>query len=88
VQVFFSAKLSDEEVLTKFKIAREIFTTMLARYGQVPEQIEDYQIQIPSPREHYFWMLTLDLGMRTMRAQLEWAESVIADLENKRVPGK
>jgi DNA-binding PadR family transcriptional regulator len=88
VQVFFAAQLSDEEVLAKFKIAREIFRTVLDRYEQVPDQVKEYEIQIPSPREHYFWMLTLDLGVRTMRAQLEWAEQVIADLENRRVPGE
>lgn len=86
VQVFFSAKLSDEEVLGKFKIAREIFQTVLDTYAQVPDQIGAYQAQIPSPREHYFWLLTLDLGLRSVRANLEWAEQVIEDLENGRVP--
>ena len=86
VQVFFAAKLSDEELLAKFKFVRELFLTMLDRYGQVPEQVQEYETQIPSPRDHYFWMLTLDLGVRNMRAQLEWAERVIADIENQRVP--
>jgi PadR family transcriptional regulator, regulatory protein AphA len=86
VQVFFSARLSDEEVLARFEMAAEIFRTILARYEQVPEQIGEYFQKVPSPREHYFWMLTLDLGLRTMRAQLEWAESVIATIRNKAVP--
>jgi len=86
VQVFFSAKLCDEEVLARFQMAAEIFRTILARYEQVPHQIEEYMQKVPSPREHYFWMLTLDLGIRTMRAQLEWAESVIAAVQNKQIP--
>jgi PadR family transcriptional regulator, regulatory protein AphA len=86
VQVFFAAKLSDEEALAKFEMAAEIFRTILARYEQVPGQVEEYRQKVPSPREHYFWMLTLDLGLRTMRAQLEWAESVIADIHAGRLP--
>jgi PadR family transcriptional regulator, regulatory protein AphA len=86
VQVFFSAKLKDEEVLAKFQMAAEIFRTILNRYEQVPDQIEEYVRKVHSTREHYFWMLTLDLGQRTMRANLEWAESVIADIEQKRIP--
>ena len=88
VQVFFTGKLDDEAVLAKFEIAAEIFRTLLARYEQVPEQVVEYMQKVPSPREHYFWMLTLDLGIRTMRAQLEWAESVIADLKAGRVPAQ
>jgi len=86
VQVFFSGKIGNDEVLARFQMAAAIFREILNRYQQVPDQIEEYIRQVPSKREHYFWMCTLDLGMRTMRAQLEWAESVIADLQNGRVP--
>ncbi len=86
VQVFFLAQLDDEAVIAKFEIAAEIFRTVLARYEQVPQQAEAYIQQVPSPREHYFWMLTLDLGIRTMRANLEWAESVIAAARNGQIP--
>ena len=86
VQVFFSGKLSDAEVLARFQMAAEIFRTVLAGYEQVTGQIDEYIQKVPSPREHYFWMLTLDLGLRTMRANLEWAESVIAAAQNKQIP--
>jgi hypothetical protein len=52
----------------------------------VPQQVGEIFQQVPSPREHYFWMLTLDLGLRTMRTQLEWAESVIAAIQNHEIP--
>jgi hypothetical protein len=86
VQVFFLAQLSDEDVLAKFETAAEIFRVLLARYERVPQESEEYFRKVPSPREHYFWMLTLDLGLRTMRTQLEWAESVIAAIKNHRIP--
>ncbi len=88
VQVFFSARLTDDEILVKFETAAEIFRTLLERYASVPPQAQEAMQQVPSPREHYFWMQTLDLGNRTMRAQLDWAEAVIADLKSRRVPEK
>jgi hypothetical protein len=86
VQVFFSGQMSDAEVLAKFESAAALFRAILNRYDQVPEQALEPMRQIPSPREHYFWMLTLDLGLRTMRANLEWAESVIAAIRNRQIP--
>jgi hypothetical protein len=41
---------------------------------------------VDSRRETYFWMLTLELGIKTMQAQLEWAEKVIRVIENKQLP--
>ena len=86
VQVFFAGQMNEEELLAKFQTAAEIFRTVLHRYEQVPFQIDEILEKVPSPREHYFWMLTLDLGLRTMRAQLEWAEEIISAIQNKRIP--
>jgi PadR family transcriptional regulator, regulatory protein AphA len=85
VQVFFAAQMSDAELLEKFQTAAAIFSTVLERYSQVPAQIEEYMQKVPSPREHYFWMQTLELGLRTTRANLEWAEAIIADIQNGRL---
>lgn len=86
VQVFFSGLLTDEEILVKFEAAAGLFRAMLERYNQVPQQIGEYKHLIDSRREEFFWMLTLDLGVRTMQAQLEWAESVIQRLRSQQAP--
>lgn len=86
IQVFFAAQLSDEQVLAKFESFADIMRAILALYEQVPAQIQPFQQDIPSPREHYFWLLTLDNGMRNMRANLEWAESVITQIKSGQVP--
>ena len=59
---------------------------ILAGYDAVPGQIEPYQEEVESPREHFFWLLTLENGVRSMRANLEWAESVIERIKNGQVP--
>ena len=45
-----------------------------------------YHSEIEYPREHFFWTLTIENGIANMRANLEWAESVIRRLENGQVP--
>jgi PadR family transcriptional regulator, regulatory protein AphA len=86
IQVFFAGQLSDEEILAKFKQAAALFRSVLDRYNQVPSQIGDYVEMVDSQRETYFWMLTLELGIKTMQAQLEWAENVIRVIGNKQLP--
>lgn len=86
IQVFFAAQLSDEEILAKFEEFAAILRAILQQYEQIPEQIEIYQADIKSPREHYFWTLTLDNGIRSMRANLEWVESVIEQIKTGKVP--
>jgi DNA-binding PadR family transcriptional regulator len=88
VQVFFSGMLTDEEALERFEEAASIFRGMLERYNTVPAVVEEYIRIVGSEREAYFWNLTLDLGIQTMKAQLEWAERVIQDIKHNKVPTK
>lgn len=86
IQVFFSGQLSDEEVLAKFEGYAAIMRAILSQYDQVPAQIGPFQQEIPSPREHFFWMLTLENGLANLRANLQWAESVIERIKSGQVP--
>jgi DNA-binding PadR family transcriptional regulator len=86
IQVFFAGQLSDEEILAKFEGFAAIMRAILNQYERVPATISPFQEEIPSPREHFFWMLTLDSGVRNMRANLEWAESIIQQIKDGKVP--
>ena len=88
IQVFFAGILTDEEILVKFEAFALILRQVLERYDQVPDQLGPFQQDITSPREHFFWMLTLENGNRSMRANLEWAESVIERIKSGQVPQK
>ncbi len=88
IQVFFAGQLSDEEILAKFEEATQGMRQVLARYEQVPHEIEDYVTEIGSPREEFFWLLTLELGIREMKTQIEWMESVMQRIRNKEHPSK
>jgi len=86
IQVFFAGDLPDEQILAKFEQFAAIMRAILSQYDQVPAQIEIYKNEINSPREHFFWMLTLDSGIRNMRANLEWAENIIELIKSGNVP--
>jgi len=86
IQVFFAGQLSDEQTLAKFEGFAAMMRLILSQYEQVPGQIAPFEQEIPSPREHFFWLLTLENGMRNMRANLEWAESVIQRIKSGQVP--
>ena len=88
VQVFFLGQLPDEEVLTKFEGYAALMRAVLQVYGQVPEKLDEYARLIGSARETYFWLLTLDLGIRSITANLEWAENVIEQIKAGKVPPK
>jgi DNA-binding PadR family transcriptional regulator len=88
IQVFFSGMLTDEEILQKFEGYAEIMRMILARYDQVPDQLGPFQQEITSPREHFFWLLTLENGLVSMRASLAWAESIIERIKSGQVPQK
>ena len=88
IQVFFAGQLTDKEILAKFEGFAAIMRAILAQYEQIPAQIIPYQQEISSPREHFFWLLTLDNGIRSMRASLAWAENVIDQLQQGKVPAK
>jgi DNA-binding PadR family transcriptional regulator len=88
IQVFFAGQLSDDEILAKFVGYAAILKAILDQYDQIPGQITPFQQEISSPREHYFWLLTLDNGIRSMRAGLAWAENVIDQLKQGNVPAK
>jgi PadR family transcriptional regulator AphA len=86
IQVFFAGQLSDEQILEKFELVAGVERAILARYDQIPAQIGSFQQEINSPRETFFWMLTLENGINSIRANLEWTESVIQRIKDGQVP--
>jgi PadR family transcriptional regulator AphA len=88
IQVFFLADLPDEDILAKFESFADLLRMVLAQYAQIPDMLEPYKKEIDSPRKYFFWMLTLESGICSMRSTLEWAESVIERIKRGEVPQK
>ena len=88
VQVFFMGALPDAEILRQFEGYAAVMRMVLAQYEQVPVHVEEVYQDVRSERERFFWQLTLDNGLRNMRANLEWAEAAIARIRNHEVPAE
>lgn len=82
IQVFFAGQLEDEGILTIFERQAELLRGLLSVYNQVPAGVEQHKHQVNSPRESFFWMLTLECGVTMARAQLDWVEGVIKRIKN------
>lgn len=86
VQVFFMGELADDEILRQFEGYAQVMRMVLSQYEQVPEQVVEVYSDVQSERERFFWLLTLDNGIRNMRANLEWAEAVIERIHRHEIP--
>ena len=86
IQVFFAGQLSDEEVLGIFERVAEYIRAGLAVYDSIPQQMEAYEDYVQSPRDFYFWMLTLEVGKNTAEANLSWLESMIQRIKDGEIP--
>jgi PadR family transcriptional regulator, regulatory protein AphA len=82
IQVFFAGRLSDEQIIGILERLAGRMRERLERYGQIGGCTMPYQQKAASPRQPFFWLLTLDYGMAMARASLEWVESTIARLKN------
>lgn len=86
VQVFFLGQLDDAEVLAKLRGYAEIMRHLLAQYEKAPPAADWLEGEMGSPREKFFWLLTLDNGLRNMRANLEWVEEAIRRIDAGELP--
>jgi DNA-binding PadR family transcriptional regulator len=88
IQVFFAGQLTDEEILALFEREAEQLRARLERYARVPQESAGYVEAVGSPREIFFWMLTLEYGVTVNQAALEWIEGVIERLRRKEQPSE
>ncbi|RME34099.1 MAG: PadR family transcriptional regulator [Thermoflexia bacterium] len=82
VKVFFAGGLADEEAAALLEAYAAGLRDRLEAYARIPRQAAHYAEAIRSPREVFFWALTLDYGVRLTRAALEWAEEAIRNIRN------
>lgn len=86
IQVFFAGQLTDAQVLEMFERVAHYLRAGKAVYDLIPQEMEHYQEYIQSPRDFYFWMLTLEIGKITAQANLSWVESMIQRIKTGEIP--
>ncbi len=88
IQVFFFGQLQDDAILRKFEAYVQSMWKKLTAYEQLSQELTSKLPETCTPREHFFWMSTLDLGIRTTRTNIDWAENIIRQLKSGNVPQK
>ena len=88
IQVFFAGQLSDDEVLEMFERVAGYMRAGMAAYDAIPQQMEAYEQYVQSPREFFFWMLTLEIGKTTAQANLAWLENIIERIKHGEIPAE
>ncbi len=86
IQVFFASELTDEEALEIFERAQVNIKMGLAHYAQISRDPKQYSQYTHSPRDFFFWMLTLDVGVNMLESNLNFIEQVINKIRNGEVP--
>lgn len=86
IQVFFAAQLSDEEILGMFERTAAMMRAGLEQYAGIPREIQAYREYTTSPREFFFWMLTLDVGVHTLQSNLAFLEDLIEKIRRGELP--
>ncbi|MBK9927610.1 MAG: PadR family transcriptional regulator [Anaerolineales bacterium] len=82
IQIFFGGKLSDEELLNLLQHEKKIAEEGLLAY-QAIHQATISQPAPPDPRAFYLSMLTLEYGLKSNYALIEWLNSAIEHIETK-----
>ena len=88
IQVFFGAQLNDEEALKNFEVYREKLLAAKKQFVEIPNQWDVLTADVNSPRDEWFWNLTVELGLRSLQANLDWAEAIINSIRNGEVPAE
>lgn len=81
IQVFFAGQLPDAEIIALLERHAAELRARLHQYDRVPQQAAAYAEAVQSPREVFFWAMTLDYGVRMTQALLEWLEEKIRILQ-------
>lgn len=86
LQVFFSGQISDENILQNLRRLRENIKSSVTGLSSLENSSELFNPANSPDRVNFFFKVTLELGIRTARMNLEWIDEIIKQVENGEVP--
>jgi len=82
IQIFFSGGLRDQEILDVLESKAEEVRQLLSLFETGSVSQPTFAKNLPD-REQFFWYLTLDYGIESLRFTLDWIESAIDRVQSK-----
>lgn len=83
IQVFFGGRLSDDELLNLLHHEKRAAEEGLLAYDAVYQAATAQSGSVNDPRAFFLNMLTLEYGIKSNQALLEWLDSAIEHIETK-----
>ncbi len=84
MRVFFFGERSREENIAFFKQYISECESYLASYTPIEHTVESYGEQLDTPEKADYWLMTVDYGKASMRANIEWAKNCLKKLEESK----
>jgi PadR family transcriptional regulator, regulatory protein AphA len=82
IQIYFGAKLSDQEVIPLLKRQIQSLEEAQDQYTAMYEMYQERMKDQDTPRDLFYGMLTLEFGISSNQAALDWLKNVLDRLES------
>ena len=76
IQIFFAGQVEDAKILALLEHQLKIQRKRLEGFRAIPDE-NRASMSDDTPRDKFFWMLTVDYGVASAAAQARWLEQVI-----------
>ena len=83
IQIYFGGLLDDEELLPLLRHELKATEEKMAIFDQIYQFSMDKACQSEEPRAYFLSMLTLDYGIKSGQAMLDWLKNAISKIETK-----
>jgi DNA-binding PadR family transcriptional regulator len=80
VRLFFSAQREPQQVLTELRLQCELHQNKLSVYHELTKHMPGHAPELK--RDHVFWRMTLDMGIRYEEVYIAWLKDSIERVEN------
>jgi DNA-binding PadR family transcriptional regulator len=86
IRIFFASRLPLSEL--KFQLQRFLKEKqeLLASYQSVDDMLGEHSEVLGRPDETFYWLLTLKRGIADAKADIQWAEECIEEIEARERP--
>ena len=83
IQIFFAGMLSDDEIIRILEAKAEELRGELEHLLEESQGKVNEDAQAAPPREQFFWFLTVDCGLWSVRSSLDWIADTIERIRRK-----
>lgn len=81
IQIYFGGLLSNEEMINLLQNEMEIARERIQVYIEIYQSVYGYSGDVMDPRAKFMSMLTLEYGLYSNRAFLEWAQNAMSRIQ-------